>query len=358
MKALKKNNIQNYRKKINAVDEKIIRLLNDRLDLALKIGKLKKDLNLQVYDASREAEVYKKIFALNNNFPQEFLKKIYSEIMAASRLVERQLRIVYLGPAGSFTHIAAKTKFPEAELISASNIPIVFTEVEKNAGDYGIVPVENSNNGVITYTFDRLLTTSLKITGETLIRISHNLLSSEKKIEDVKIIYSHSQSFGQCENWISANLGGDIKLMPVDSNSRAAELAASEKNSAAIASLLAGEIYNLNVLAKNIEDFENNTTRFLVIGKNENKHSYSNKTSIAFATKDRVGILHKCLQPFAKNKINLTKIESRPYKSIAWNYVFFVDFLGNTADPKIAAVLKQLERYCSFIKILGSYHAE
>ena len=351
----KKKSIDDLRKKINILDGEIVKLLNERLEYAIGIGKIKKEKKLPFYDASRETEVIEKIKKLNKNFPEVFLKKIYTDIMAASRLAERRLRVIFLGPEGSFTHIAAKEKFPEAELISAPTIPAVFTEVEKNNGDFGVAPVENSNNGIVTHTLDKLLTTSLTITGEKLLKISHNLLSKEKNLKNISTIYSHSQSFGQCENWLSKNFGSKIKLIPLESNSRAAEIAAKTKNAAAIGSILAAEIYGLNILSENIEDFENNTTRFLIIGRQPNKKTQIDKTSIAFAAKDRVGILHKCLEPFAKRRINLSKIESRPLKNVAWNYVFFVDFIGNSQDIEIKKALEELDRYCAFIKILGSY---
>ncbi|HON56994.1 MAG TPA: prephenate dehydratase domain-containing protein, partial [bacterium] len=259
---MKKNEIDWYRQKINKIDEKIVKLLNQRLHLAKAIGNIKHNLGLPVFDPVRENEVYKKINSLNSIFPQELLDEVYSNIMAAARAIERKLKIIYLGPAGSFTHIAAKKKFKDAELLEANSIVTVFTEVEKNIGDYGIVPIENSNNGVVTNTLDKLLTTSLNIVGEILSKVSHNLISKEKKIENVRIIYSHPQVFGQCENWISANFKNNIQLVPVESTALAAELAAKNKNVAAIASELAAEIYKLNTLAKNIEDYKNNTTRF------------------------------------------------------------------------------------------------
>ena len=333
-----------------------MQLLNYRLEFAMEIGEIKKEKYLAVFDAGREAEVIRKVTELNKKkFPENYLKKIYYEIMAASRLAERRLRVIFLGPEGSFTHIAAKEKFPEAELISAPTIPTVFTEVEKKNGDFGVAPVENSNNGIVTHTLDKLLTTTLTISAEKLLKISHNLLSKEKNINKINTIYSHSQSFGQCENWISKNFGGKIKLVPVDSNSRAADIASKTKNAAAIGSALAAEIYGLSILSENIEDFENNTTRFLIIGSQPNIKTPIDKTSIAFAAKDRVGILHKCLEPFAKRKINLSKIESRPLKNAAWNYVFFVDFTGNAQDEEIKKALEELDKYCAFVKILGSY---
>ncbi|MBP7652348.1 prephenate dehydratase [Candidatus Dependentiae bacterium] len=353
-----KNNkldISELRKNINVIDKKIISLLDQRLSYAEKIGKIKKKLNLPVFDPARENEILNSIKSLNKGFPEVFLENIYSNVMAASRLIERKLKIIYLGPEGSFTHIAAKTKFPESDLIYANSISSVFTEVEKNNGDYGIAPIENSNNGVVTYTLDKLLTTSLTISGELMIKVSHFLISKESSLKKIDTVYSHPQSFGQCENWIINNLKKDIKLIPVESNSLAAEIVSEKKNCAAISSSLSAKIYKLNILAEQIEDYKNNMTRFYVIGKQKNSISGNDKTSIAFAAKDRVGILYKCLEPFAKNKISLSKIESRPYKNVAWNYVFFIDFFGHIDDPKIQAVLKKLDNYCSFIKYLGSY---
>ncbi|HPG29416.1 MAG TPA: prephenate dehydratase [bacterium] len=354
----KKNNnsaISNYREKINAIDYKIVSLLNQRLSLAKKIGDIKKKFDLPVFDPVRENEIISRIKKINSGFPDNYLENIYSDIMAASRLFERKLKIIYLGPEGSFTHIAAKNKFPESDLIYANSISSVFTEVEKNNGDYGIAPIENSNNGIVTYTLDKLLTTSLNITGEIMLKVSHYLISKETKINRITTVYSHPQSFGQCENWMLNHLQKDIKLIPVDSNSLAAEIAAQKKGCAAISSELSAKIYNLNILAEKIEDYKNNMTRFYVIGKQKNPATGNDKTSIAFAAKDRTGILYKCLEPFAKNNISLSKIESRPFKNVAWNYVFFADFSGHIDDPIIQGVLKKLDNYCSFIKHLGSY---
>ena len=349
--------IELLRADINSLDKRILSLLNDRLNVARQIGAIKKQQNIPVYDPARESIVIENIKLNNADFPVEFLEKIYADIMAASRLIERKLKIVYLGPQGSFTHIAAKNKFPESDLISAASISSVFAEVEKNAGDYGIVPIENSNNGAVTYTLDKLLTTSLNIIGEISSKISQNLISREKSLDKIREVYSHPQSFGQCENWITNKFGANIKLIPVDSNSYAAELVAKRRYSAAISSALSAEIYKLNILAENIEDYKNNMTRFLIIGKEKNPATGRDKTSVAFAAKDRVGILYKCLEPFAKHKINLSKIESRPAKNAAWNYVFFVDFAGHIQDTKVKKALANLDRYCSFIKVLGSYPA-
>jgi chorismate mutase/prephenate dehydratase len=347
--------IKNLRTKIDEIDEKLINLLENRILFAKKIGEIKKLNNIPVLDANREKLILKKIKNLKKIFPLEMLNNIFSNIMAGSRLIEQKLKIIYLGPKGSFTYKAAKTRFPEANHLMANSISAIFNEVENNKGDYGIVPIENSSNGVVTYTLDQFLTTSLHIVDEILIKISHCLVSNEKNINKIKNIYSHPQSFGQCENWISNTFNSKINLIPVESNSLATKISKNEKNSAAIYSSEAAELYNLNILKSDIQDFKNNTTRFLIIGKELNKSKKLSKTSIAFAIKDEVGLLYKCLEPFHRHKINLCKIESRPNKTKNWNYIFFVDFDGNISSKKINAVLEEIKKYCNFIKILGSY---
>lgn len=267
---------------------------------------------------------------------------------------EKRLKVAYLGPQATYTHLASLEKFGDSvKHIACNSIPDVFAEVERGGCDYGVVPVENSTEGIISHTLDMFIESDLKICSEIIIEISHNLLAN-CRMDEIKKVYSNPQVFGQCRFWLEGNLSGR-ELIEVSSTSTAAQLAFSEGNAAAIASELAGKRYNLGVLASSIEDSPHNVTRFLVIGKTIVKPTHRDKTSIMFSIKDRVGALHAMLTPFKENEINLTKIESRPSRKKAWDYYFFVDLEGHCEDKKVAKALKRLEEECQYLKVLGSY---
>jgi chorismate mutase/prephenate dehydratase len=279
---------------------------------------------------------------------------IYREIMSSSLSLEKSLDIAYLGPRASFTNLAAIKKFgSQVNYISCSNISEVFQRVEKGDCDYGVVPIENSIEGAVTHTFDLLVDSELKICSQILLEISHNLLSNSP-LSKVRTIYSNPQVFGQCRNWLMANLPR-AELIEVASTTRAAQIATQKKDTACIASVLAAKVYNLRVLKKDIEDVPHNITRFLVISTTDVQQTGKDRTSILFSIKDRVGALLAMLTPFSQNNINLTKIESRPSKKKAWDYYFFVDLEGHRLDKRVTQALKQLEGRCKYLKILGSY---
>jgi chorismate mutase/prephenate dehydratase len=268
------------------------------------------------------------------------------------------MKIAYLGPAATFAHIAAIKKFGKSlDYIECSSIADVFTEVERGRADYGVVPVENSTEGAVNHTLDMFIDSELKICSEMYLPIQHNLLSKHSKISAVKKIYSHEQVFAQCRKWLERNLP-NAKLTPCTSTTQAAMLAASGKGRAAIASKVAAEEYKLNILARSIEDSAHNITRFLIIGAREVESTKRDKTSIVFSMKDKAGALHDVLAPFKKNRINLTKIESRPSKKKAWKYYFFLDMDGHKDSMRVQKALKALERVCFFVKVLGSYPKE
>jgi chorismate mutase/prephenate dehydratase len=278
--------------------------------------------------------------------------------MSSALGLQKKLVISYLGPAATFTHEAARLKFGEAVTYSdAANISEIFNSVEKGYADYGVVPIENSIEGIVTHTQDMFIDSNLKICSEIMLEISHNLMSREGDIKGIKRIYSKAEVFGQCRTWIKTTLPL-AELIEVASTANAAKKAKEESGSAAIASELAADLYDLNVLARDIEDTPHNVTKFLVIGNNYAGKTGDDKTSIMFSVKDKVGALYDTLKAFKYHKINLTKIESRPSKRKAWEYYFFVDFIGHCEDKKIKKALLELEKSCIFVKILGSYPIE
>ncbi len=352
-----KKRLKNLRKQIDEIDRKIIGLLNERAKLALAIGKLKKQRGKQVYAPDREKEIYELIEKKNKGpMPKHSLRAIYREIMSATLNIEQPVKVAYLGPPATFTHLASLKKFGSSvTYIPCDSITDIFLEVEKGRANYGVVPIENSTEGVITHTLDMFINSELKIYSEVSLEISHNLLAKTKGMK-IKKIYSNPQVFGQCRHWLEKNLPG-VEHIEVSSTTRAAELASAGKNAAAIAGNLAAKVYGLKIIAASIEDSAQNMTRFLVIAKEEVEPTSSDKTSIMFSIKDRIGALHDILAPFRKYKINLTKIESRPSKKKAWDYYFFVDFQGHHKDKKIKKTLDELRKSCRFVKILGSYPA-
>ena len=349
--------LKNLRKKIDKVNTKIVELLNLRAELSKSIGGLKRQKGVDIYAPDRESEIYKKIIQKNTGpLSDDALKAVFREIMSGTLSLEGPIRIAYLGPPATFTHLASLKKFGSSvEYVDCTTISEVFREIEKDRADYGVVPIENSIEGMVSYTLDMFMDSDLKICSEILLDISHNLLSKARKLSGVKSIYSNPQVFGQCRNWIEKNLPR-AELVEVSSTTKAAELASRRKNSAAIGSLLAAERYKLFILAKSIEDSRHNVTRFLVVRKTiEVGPTKRDKTSVLFSIKDKIGALHDVLAPFKRYNINLTKIESRPSKLRAWEYYFFVDMEGHYLDEKVRKALNALKKNCTYFKILGSY---
>lgn len=347
--------IKNLRIKIDGLDRRIVSLLNERADLILEIGKLKKKLKLGAFAPDREQEVYYNVLK-NNKGPltKAALKAIYREIMSSCISLEENIAIAYLGPKATFTHLASIKKFGwGVEYVPCKSITDVFLEVEKDRCSYGVVPVENSFEGVITHTLDMFVDSDLKVCSEIVLEVSHNLLAN-CAMDKIKRIYSKAEVFSQCRLWLEDNLP-KIDLIEVSSTAKAAEIVSKEKVAACIASSIAAKEYGLRILAKAIEDSPHNMTRFLVIGKIESMSTKRDKTSIMFSIKDRIGALHDMLVPFKKYRINLTKIESRPSKKRPWDYYFFVDLLGHVKNVQVKKALDELEENCKFLKVLGSY---
>lgn len=348
-------NLKDIRQKINQLDEKLLSLLSQRACLAQKIGSLKTRRKLPAYDPVREERILRRIVSRNYSpLENESLRAIYREVISACRRLEQELKIAYLGPEATFTHEAALKKFgASASYFPAESIEGVFQEVEKRETDYGVVPIENSLEGAVTYTLDMFVDSELKICSELSLRVSHCLLSNSP-FSQIKRIYSHPQVFGQCRRWLRQHLP-DAELVEKSSTAQAARQAVREKKGAALASPLAASIYGLGILSQKIEDSSLNITRFLVIGRELPPASGRDRTSILFALPHRAGTLHDALVPFKRRGINLTKIQSRPSRKKAWEYYFFVDLEGHCRSRKVKAALNELAGVSLFLKVLGSY---
>ena len=348
--------LDELRKKISNIDGKIIELLDKRAKLVREVGDIKRTHNLPFYSPDRETKIYEMIDKKAQGvFPRKSLRFIFREIMSASIRLEEPLTISYLGPEATFTHQAAIERFGlSLHYIAEESIEDVFMDVENERADFGVVPIENSIEGVVNYTLDMFVNSSVKIVSEILIDIKHNLLSKARSLEEIKAVYSHPNAIGQCKGWLKKHLP-NVPVYETVSTAKAAKIAEKDPKTAAIASLAASEIYSLNVLARGIEDKTNNTTRFLVIGKTIPKKTGRDKTSFMFTIKDKVGALYEILSPFYEKRINLTRIESRPSRQKSWSYIFYVDVEGHIEDEKLKEALKEVEKLTVFLKILGSY---
>ncbi len=350
-------NLEQIRKKIDQLDAKIIELLNERTELALEIGKLKESAGSEIYSPERESEIYEKIDATSKGpLPKDSLKAIYREVMSAALSLEKPLSVAYLGPEATFTHLAALSKFGSSvHYVSCGSISDVFGEVDRKRADYGVIPVENSIEGAVSHSLDMFIDSELKICSEIPFEISHNLMGLGT-VKNIRRIYSNPQVFGQCRGWLERNVPR-AELIDTTSTSQAASRAREEDGSAAIASKLAATIYGLHILAEGIEDLPHNMTRFLVMGRQMAQPSGRDKTSIVVSIKDKVGALYDMLSPIRKNRINMTKIESRPSKKKAWDYYFFIDMEGHVQEKRLQKTLEEMDAKVRFLKVLGSYPA-
>ena len=349
--------LKTVRDRIDALDEQIQTLINERAKCAQVVAALKNGGDsASFYRPEREAEILSKILARNlGPLSGEEMARLFREIMSSCLALEQPLRIAYLGPEGTFTQAAALKHFGHSvQTDSHFSIDEVFREVEAGAGQYGVVPVENSTEGVITHTLDMFLNSPLKITGEVQLRIHHNLLSAAESASALRRVYSHQQSLAQCRGWLDEHMAG-VERVAVSSNAEAARLAAQDKEAAAIASAAAADIYGLRVLVANIEDEPDNTTRFIVIGREQVPPSGKDKTSLLLSASNKPGALHHLLAPFARHGISMTRIESRPSRRGVWEYVFFVDIEGHAADARVAQALDELRAEAAMLKVLGSY---
>ncbi|MBI3912434.1 MAG: prephenate dehydratase [Armatimonadetes bacterium] len=351
--------INAYRQRINELDEEIVRLLNERAECARAIGQVKEDTELATFAPAREAEVLDHILRVNQGpIEQEAMGAIYHEIISACRALERPTTISYWGPPASNTHVAARQRFGgQARYVPAETISRVFSQVEQGHADFGVVPVENSTEGVVTHTLDSFLETNLLICAEVYVQIHHHLLSHASSLADVQRVYTMPQATAQCRSWLAHSLP-HVELVEVTTTARAAEVAAHEAGAAAIANKTAAEFYGLNILAERIEDNPRNRTRFLVLGHIQPPPTGKDKTSLLFAVRHEAGALYRALSPFEKYDISMTMIESRPTKLTPWEYVFFIDLQGHVetgADSAMRRALAQFQQQCLYVKVLGSY---
>lgn len=352
--------IADIRKSIDGIDKGILKLLTKRAVLAKKIGEFKTVNGEEFYLPHREKNIIRKILAGNKSpLTDEAMENIYREILNACRSLQAHLKVAYLGPEATFTHLAAMKNFGKyTDYVPVKTTSDVFQEVEKGRADYGVVPIENSTEGIINYTLDMFVESDIKICAELNLPVRQCLMANKnvKGISDIKSVYSHPSGLAQCRNWLETNLPG-VMLCERPSTLEAVMWIKKNKSSKAaiISSQIAADRYGLNIIARNIEDMKNNYTRFLVIGHECAKKSGHDKTSVMFSVKDRVGALHDILVPFRTYKINLTKIESRPTKKKAWEYIFFVDISGHMEDRNVRKALEKLEKQCVLLKVLGSY---
>jgi len=350
-------NLDQIRRQMSETDEKIIRLLELRAELAREVGKIKEISGMEVYDPAREAAMMSE-FEKNvqdDVLPAGYLKAIYREIISACRELQKPVTVACLGPEASFTHLAAKSHFGGSTTFAfQSTISQVFDELERRRVNLGVVPVENTFEGSVNFTLDRLIHTPLKVIGEIYQRISHCLLSAEPGLDGIRRIYSHPQAFAQCQDWLRRKMP-DAEYLDMSSTAAAAKMALTERGTAAIGSSFAASFYGLNVLAEEIQDHSFNTTRFIVLGNKTPVPTGNDKTSIIFGTPHSPGALYRALGAFAEREINLMKIESYPLKDRLWEYLFFADFGGHENDPSIDNCLNHLKTMTTFVKVLGSY---
>lgn len=347
--------LEQLRETIDGVDDRILGLLRERAELVEQVGKLKDKSGESYYAPEREEALLQRLVAANRSrLPESSLRAIYREILSSMRALEQAINVAYLGPRTTFSHQAAVSHFGHAvQLQPERTIGDVFEAVERGRAHYGVVPIENSQEGSVNATLDRFMETDVKICAQVFLPVELNLLGSGP-LDKVRKVYSHPQPFGQCRRWLSENLPA-AECVEVSSTARAAELAAAEPHAAAIAGRMAAEEFALPVLASSIQDAASNVTRFFVIGKKPARPSGSDKTSAMFAVKDQPGALAKALEPFEKAGLSLTRIESRPSKRQPWEYYFFADFAGHAEDEKVAQALAGLAKVCAFTRILGSY---
>jgi chorismate mutase/prephenate dehydratase len=347
--------LEELRKRIDDIDQRLVELLNERARVVIEVGKLKSKTDKPIYSPDREKEIFSRIVKANKGpLPDKCLVAIWRELMSGSFVLEKPLRIGYLGPEGSFSHSAAMLKFGQSvEYEPLADIKSIFDEVSKGHCDLGVVPIENTTGGSVTETFDAFIDSDVKVCAEVQMAIHHNLLAN-CSLEEVKKIYSKPEVFAQCRNWLSATVK-QVQTIAVASTAAAAQMAAGEPYAAAIGSSAAAELYGLKSICENIEDISNNITRFLVISREDAKPTGEDKTAILFSTAHKAGALADVLDVFKRYNINLTNIESRPSRKRQWEYYFFVDFLGHRAEKHVQEGLEETRKHCLQLSVLGSF---
>ncbi len=352
--------LADVRKEIDQIDQQLHQLINQRAKCAQQVAQVKiaeDGKDAVFYRPEREAQVLRAVMERNQGpLSNEEIARLFREIMSACLALERPLKVAYLGPEGTFTQQATLKHFGQSAICKPfAAIDEVFREVESGAVDYGVVPIENSTEGVISHTLDSFMDSGLQISGEVVLRIhQHLLLGENTRADKISTIYSHTSSLAQCRKWLDAHYPG-IERVAMPSNAEAARKVKSEWHSAAIAGDMAADLYGLTRHAENIEDTPDNSTRFLIIGREKVPASNDDKTSLMISMRNLPGALHQILEPFNAHNIDMTRIESRPSRSGAWNYVFFIDFAGHVDEPRVQAVLKDIGARAADVKVLGSY---
>ena len=349
------DDLDKLRKEIDRIDDELLAALERRAGVVQKVGALKG--GAPAYRPEREAQILRRVVSRAKILPADRTAAIFREIISACRGLEEAIRVAYLGPEGTFSEQAVRKHFGRAVAAPpAASVDEAFRSAESGAAQFTVVPVENSTDGIVGRTLDLLTSTPLRICGEVELRVQQNLLSKEKALKGIKRVYSHSQSLAQCNGWLGKNLPKAARI-PVASNAEAAQRAAKEKGAAAIAGLLAGERYRLNVLAGSIEDSPDNTTRFLVLGQIDPAPTGKDRTSLVMSAENKPGAVHALLTPLAEHKVSMTRIESRPLRTRAslWEYFFFIDVEGHQKDAAVASAIDGLRRKAPFFKVLGSY---
>jgi chorismate mutase/prephenate dehydratase len=343
------------RRRIDALDQRLVRLLSARGRLAQRIGVVKRGA---MYRPEREAQVLRRAVALNQGpLASGALTRILTEVMSACRALEDQMTVAYLGPAGTFSQEAVLRHFGGSTAQQpCASIDEVFRQVETGSVGYGIVPVENSTEGAIGRTLDLLLATPAKVCGEVMLAVHQCLMSRARGRGDIRRVYSHTQSLAQCQQWLARHLPRAERVAVV-SNAEAARLAAKDRHAAALGARTAAGLYDLRVLARNVEDEPRNTTRFLVLAEHDAGPSGADKTSLIVSTRNVPGAMHRMLTPLAANGVSMTRLESRPARTGLWEYVFYVDIEGHARDARVAKALEEVRGQVTFLKILGSYPA-
>jgi chorismate mutase/prephenate dehydratase len=347
--------LEDLRKRIDKIDHQLVQLINERAQIVIEIGKLKNKIDKPIYAPEREKEVLAKVTQANKGpLPNKCLVAIWRELMSGSFMLEKPLRIGYLGPGGSFSHTAAMLKFGQSvEYEPLADIKSIFDEVSKGHCDLGVVPVENTTGGGVIETLDAFIDSNVKVCAEVLMAIHHNLLAN-CPLPEIEKIYSKPEVFAQCRNWLSATFK-DAQTIPVASTAKAAQMAAAEPGASAIGSKIAAELYGLKIVCENIEDTANNITRFFVVASEDSRPTGEDKTAILFSTAHKAGALADVLDIFKQYNINLTNIESRPSKKRQWEYYFFMDFIGHRMDEQVQKALEEARKHCLQLSILGSF---
>ncbi len=354
--------LQQLRDQIDQIDDQLLDLFNRRAACAVTVAEVKRDAienpedSIDFFRPDREAQVIQRIKSGNQGpLSDDEVGRLVREVMSACLALEQPLKIAYLGPEGTFTQTAALKHFGHSvSTVPMSSIPDVFSSVESGHADYGLVPVENSTEGVISHTLDMFIDSDLKVCGEVEIRIHHHLANRSQDVSKIRHIYSHQQSFAQCRHWLDQNFPA-IERIPVSSNAEAARVASQDETVAAICGLPAVEIFDLQICFESIEDLSDNTTRFVIIGNQDVAPSGDDKTSLLISTKNYPGALLGLLQPLADNKISMNKIESRPAPDRKWEYIFFIDIDGHQQSANVSQALDELKQQAALFKVLGSY---